>query len=123
MLCPACNYSNAPIRTECNGCGLTLIGGPPVAEPAPITGFDHMRPDGNALIWTGWTLAFLAVVCTIAGSLMSPVTQRYSYMDPEPNNLKFVLIWLGGGMFTLAVVAWGVGQIVRAISFLPGKEN
>ena len=37
--------------------------------------------------------------------------------------LRWLLIWMAGGLFQLTLMALAVGSIVRAIWFLPGVET
>jgi hypothetical protein len=78
----------------------------------------------------GWMCLIGAVICFLV-SMNPPVPQAsYSYSGADPYTIRELqratTAWLWGvgaaTLFSLFLVFWSVGYVVRAISFLPGKD-
>lgn len=69
------------------------------------------RPDGSKVMALGW-LFFIGSIVALFVALNTINT-----------NLKFLSQVLASGFFSLFLFLWSVGYIVRAISFLPGRDE
>lgn len=81
------------------------------------------RPTGDATIMASWLLLIVATMLLLIGIILPETSQPYSFEPAEPNIWKWRIIWLGAALFSIGVLLWSVGTIVRAISFLPGKAD
>jgi hypothetical protein len=73
-------------------------------------------------------LFFLSFNAGPTASQISLATNPYagSYAASDLANAYarvFLMQVAGGGFFSLFLILWSVGYIVRAISFLPGKDD
>lgn len=76
------------------------------------------RPDGTNQIYCGWFAMIIAVVLVVSG-----MKAEVSSYDPDSYAGKIVLISLGGALFGMSFFLLAIGWVIRAIYFLPGKED
>jgi hypothetical protein len=89
------------------------------------------RPDGRTPMTVGWVcLAVSLVLVAISLTIKTDIAEgsRFailSRLDGAADKLRNILNLrvAAGAFFSLFLVLWGVGYIVRAISFLPGKDD
>ncbi|RXR28644.1 hypothetical protein [Sphingobium fluviale] len=85
-------------------------------DKAPV-----FRGDGGGIITTSWWCAGLSVFCLIAAMMIS--TQDYmGNVDQSNIQSRFFISLLGGFFAWCWSILFGVGHIVRAIYFLPGRS-
>ena len=111
--CRQCNFENSVNAEHCAACGHSFTGG----APATVADTDRMRhinsgrrPDGSLPMLFGWLAFGLSVLFEILA------------LSAEGLGTKWVAALAAGAFFSLFLVLWGVGYIVSAISFLPGKD-
>lgn len=97
----------------------------------------RVRPTGETTQIVGWLFLAISLVLIFAGWASGTQTYGLDYLrgiaansvvassaaGSIPRSLEQKL-WLAaaGGAFCLFLVFWSVGTLVRAISFLPGRE-
>jgi choline-glycine betaine transporter len=85
-------------------------------SPEPI-----LRPTGEGAISIGgWAFA-LGVMCLIGSFFIE--TSRYGEINYGAINWRWNLMLFGAGLAQLGTLVWLAGYIVRAIFFLPGKDD
>lgn len=92
------------------------------------------RPDGSKPIALGWLSLVAALILLLLSMGMGPSdTQAHlakwsSYGSEYAGTVaaayakQFLMQIAAGGFFSLFLVLWSVGYVVRAISFLPGRN-
>ena len=106
--CRSCNAENPPLAEICTTCG-TPFGIPPgePSHPLPATEYPA-RPTGTVPMVIGWICFGLAVVF---GLLAMAGAAAWNFAVAA------------SGFFSLFLVLWSVGYVVRAISFLPDRSS
>jgi hypothetical protein len=116
--CMQCGAEAADDNPTCEECGYRFVyvageaveGYPGVAPPA------QARPSGEAPMMVGG--------CCLAGSILLGLIGLMRDADtPGAVAGNWGLVLLGAALFQLFLVFWGVGYIVRAISFLPASDH
>lgn len=79
------------------------------------------RPDGNSQIVGAWVLLILGVLLLLMGANMHVDT--YPSIDTSDLMAKWLVMYVGSGSVGLAVLLFMTGWIIRAISFLPGRDD
>jgi len=122
VTCERCNSQVYKTAKQCPACNHGMNGEPiEVAEDA--VPWREPRPTGSAHITAAVIIGALAVVLSVISALMPDLVREYSWSDVQPNKAKYLIALLSNGLFGLAVVLWGVGQIIKAISFLPRGDR
>jgi hypothetical protein len=119
--CPRCSETMADNAIVCEECGYRLH--PVLSVPAEegdrsiiSSEASTRRPDGTITLIIAWVIFALTAICVFVGL-------RYESNDPTDWIGQVTLLLIGGSLFQLFLVLWGVGSIVNAISFLPGKDD
>ena len=93
------------------------------------------RPTGTVPLIVGWVCLAAAIIALMVSLGSGPAswerelaTNPYASADLIARTAtgyarQWQLQMVAGGFFSLFLIFWGVGYIVRAISFLPGKED
>jgi hypothetical protein len=76
------------------------------------------RPDGSNQIYCGWFAMLFSVIFVISG-----FKAEVSSYEPDSFTHKVALLSVGGSLFGIALFLLATGWIIRAIYFLPGKED
>ncbi len=72
----------------------------------------------------GVAIVLVAMILTWIAAAMGVTESSYnSEIDPAKVALKSLLFLIASGSFSLGIVLWLAGYIVKAISFLPGRLN
>ena len=81
------------------------------------------RPDGSEL--KGYAAAaFVIGIMGVITSYWYPAAEStYGDVDAGRLALKANLLILGGALTQIGAIAWLMGHVVEAISFLPGKDD
>lgn len=87
------------------------------------------RPNGGGLIVVGMTFIIVGILAATVGILVpeisSPGSDGYGGLLPATpavyNLWKWPLFWGGSGLSSLGFSLWAIGQVIRAIFFLPGR--
>lgn len=79
------------------------------------------RPDGSGQFSGGWALLVLGCVLSFVGAVTE--AKSYSGIDADALVLKWMLIYIGGGLISAAFLLFITGWIINAISFLPGRDD
>jgi hypothetical protein len=118
--CVSCNYEFKFYRDD-QGVERSA-GDPAAASPSPAV---SDRPNGGAPMAIGWTCLALSILCLlIAVSGPSSYGGGYSMSGAADAAARsFLGMAAASGLFSMFLIFWSVGYIVRAISFLPGKES
>ena len=112
--CPDCNFENRVNAEHCAACGHVFNGGAPVSVDGGASlgaAASPERPDGSLPMLFGWIALGASVLFEILAVSADEVAGAWA------------ATLAAGGFFSLFLVLWGVGYIVRAISFLPGRET
>ena len=87
------------------------------------------RPDGDGLMSSGaWLMAIGVAIAVIAGIAASNAGDGaytdYAMMEAAQQALFYANIaWFGSGLFSVGLLVWLTGNIVKAISFLPSRVD
>ena len=87
------------------------------------------RPDGDGLMSSGgWLMAIGVAIAVIAGIAVSNAGDGaytdYALMQAAQDALFYANVaWFGSGLFSVGLLIWLTGNIVKAISFLPAKVH
>ncbi len=111
--CTKCGAKNDSIASACASCFHPF--NDVAASPASTPAQKGARPDGNAPLDIGLYCAFLGVVGIFVAMMMADSYESRSFFT------SFNISVIGGVLFSLGLVLWSVGYIVKAISFLPAK--
>ena len=102
-------------------------GGERMASEAPSA---MPRPTGGMLLGWGWALVSIGVLLVLFGVLLMPaysvpgragIEGLIPAVLPTPNAARLPVILLGAASVQLGILLALVGQIVRAMFFLPGR--
>ena len=115
--CPVCGLEAEPAATECSGCQYKFTSA--VADADTDTGAASSRPTGEGPTTAGW-FCFCGAVLLFIFSLGTP-TETYNLSLAEAYARQWIFQMGAAGAFSLAILLWCVGYIVKAISFLPGR--
>lgn len=143
--CPICGTDANDDTLQCEECGYKYTNlGPSLGagqarstEGAQITNVALVdeRPTGRLPIIVGWICFGIAVVLVFISFAQAPqswerdlAANPYASADlvarvAQGYARQWLLRLVGGGFFSLFLIFWSVGYIVRAISFLPGKDQ
>ena len=122
--CLNCGVDAPDEATNCAVCGraFAYVPGGKVSDNSEMpvdTGWK--RPDGKVLLACGWTA--LAVGLLLLLMSFSTGTSSYGEIDPAALAAKWNLLIGGGGLLQIGIFLVIAGTIVRAIWFLPGKDD
>lgn len=79
------------------------------------------RPNGSGQFAGGWALLVLGCLLLIAGVITE--AKSYGGIDADALVLKWMLIYVGGGLISAAFLLFIAGWIINAVSFLPGRDE
>ena len=79
------------------------------------------RPDGSGQFTGGWALLVLGCILSFVG--VTTEAKSYSGIDADTLVLKWMLIYVGGGLISAAFLLFITGWIINAVSFLPGRDD
>jgi hypothetical protein len=148
--CPMCGTDANDDTLRCEECGYNYINLAPslgagqatTLEPGQISTVPAVvaeRPTGSAPMIVGWvcfaigiTLLFMSLgqgpkswdvsmATNLAGNPYAPPETFSRVAEAYARQWHFQVA--AGGFFSLFLILWSVGYIVRAISFLPGREG
>jgi hypothetical protein len=116
--CAVCNYKFTVVYAE---------GEAQAQASAEIAKFESPRPTGMMPMAVGWTcLGFSVLLLLLSlGSGPESYALRLGMMDEVAAAYarQFLMQVSAGALFSLFLVFWSVGYIVRALSYLPGKDT
>ena len=147
--CPMCGADARDDTLRCEDCGYNYTNlGPSLgsgetrpADSVPLATFAAAaeRPSGLIPMIIGWVCFAIGVILVFISFGQAPDAWEVSmasnlagnpYAPPETFSRvaeAYARQWYfqvaAGGFFSLFLILWSVGYIVRAISFLPGKEQ
>ena len=115
--CPKCGNLQEDAAATCTHCGEPFPFGGRVGhdrigmtdETRVLGEASWTRPTGGATIRSGTILMILAMVVAFFGGFDAP--DHY-----------LALAWISGGAFQLGFILFCLGQIQKALWFLPGRE-
>lgn len=118
--CASCNYEFKFYRDDE---GTEVFAGDPSAV-APGEAISD-RPNGTVPMAIGWTCLALSILSLlIATSGPSSSGGAYSMSGAADAAARsFLGMAAASGLFSMFLIFWSVGYIVRAISFLPGRDS
>lgn len=117
--CAQCRREAADDATECPNCGRAFAAVPEPDLERPLT----KRPSGEAFILGGQVFMLLGAAALLFGLVMPGARREYGFGELVVDPWKWRLIWGGAAAFNIALFVWAVGQIQRAIFFLPGEDR
>ena len=79
------------------------------------------RPNGSVMLPMGWSSIALGAICVLIAQGNEP-TDYMGRIDPDKVANAALLMGGGEAFLQLGVLMLLAGYIVRAISFLPGKD-
>ncbi|SCW56109.1 hypothetical protein SAMN02927924_01361 [Sphingobium faniae] len=79
------------------------------------------RPDGSGQITGAWVLLLLGMLVSVVGIFRDVST--YPSIDLADLAAKWMMIYVGGAMITISFFLFLAGWIIRAIWFLPGRDD
>lgn len=79
------------------------------------------RPDGTGQLISGVIIAIAGAGTFVSGMLTH--VSRYPTVDFEALAFRSQLLFGGGAMLSIALLLLAVGWILKAISFLPGRDD
>ena len=112
--CRACGIENRASATDCANCGHSFSAAVDPDAPRPAireVTYPRSRPDGGVPMLLGWVWLGLSVVLGLIA------------LNADDPKAAFVMQAGSGAFFSLFLVFWSVGYIVRAISFLPASSE
>ena len=134
--CPMCGTDTDNREARCLNCDYQFqptASGPTadLESKAVETGNANTRPDGGTpmlIAWCCFCLGILAIFISMTIKVESWEVGPYASTSglqsaSQKLNAIFLLQIAAGGLFSLFLMLWSVGYIVRAISFLPGKQD
>lgn len=80
-----------------------------------------MRPKGDGQFIGGW-FAFISGLAFLLWSLLIDA-KNYNGVDVDALASKWILLYLSGAAIGGAILLFMTGWIIRAISFLPGRDD
>jgi hypothetical protein len=109
--CETCGREFAFQTTEAGTSSLTQV------LEAPL----GARPDGSTMIPIGAALMVFGILGVFGSLMIDPVD--YAGIDHDKIALQWNLLIGGGALAQIGFFLLLVGYILRAISFLPGRES
>ena len=111
--CPMCGTDAQSDALHCEQCAYTFamsnstssVGG----SSQGVQGIE--RPNGNIPIQLSWIFLIISVGLFL-----------WSLVEYDNIVMSWLMQISSGGFFSLFLILWSVGYIVRAISFLPGRD-
>lgn len=136
--CPLCGIDAEDAVSKCTGCGYKFAGteqddGDDQAWSAYDATPPQQRPDGGTPMMLGWLCLMIALILAAVAYSQGPESWQISAAGygstsalsglAEAHGRQWTFQLASGGFFSLFLVFWSVGYIVRAISFLPGNTG
>ena len=136
--CPLCGIDADDAEKKCGGCGYPFSGAEVDADDEDIwlsseSSAAPDRPDGGTPMIVGWVCLAASLIFTIVAFNQGPESWQVSAAEygsssalsglADAYGRQWAFQLAAGGFFTLFLVFWSVGYVVRAISFLPGKVD
>lgn len=119
-ICPQCSAGNAEEAVECHKCGFRGAGTAPETVQATLNS-PRTRPDGTILRILGWVMmAFGAYLFLMAFQEIRGYGGRSSMDGIVGAGLAFTL---ASYVFNTGLALALIGQVVRALWFLPGPQH
>jgi di/tricarboxylate transporter len=93
----------------------------PRAAFTPETPAQWVRPDGRSAIAGGSAAVILGIICVLISFMINPY--EYGQVDAGALRWQWGLLFFGAGIAQIGLMLWLAGYIVKAISFLPGRDD
>ena len=125
-ICTNCGVKNDAWEANCVRCKAPFVEGvdPPVEEARAQSETTYQaaaRPTGEDTILLGGIALVLGLIALAFGWFLPAAEYSYSGIDPERLQLKANLMVVGGVLANSGALAYFAGQIINAISYLPGR--
>lgn len=126
--CRNCNQENLDAAICCVMCGASWNGADDVVVSSDAVSHVRVdRPDGSTPMMLGWAALVASLLLFLVSLVSGPAAYEMGpYGSASSVADKLATQWLmqlgSGALFSLFLILWSVGYIVRAISFLPASD-
>lgn len=129
--CPACGQPASADDQVCTKCRAPLVATAPATEGAAVATAassaavwppaQSQRPNGEGILQTAYVLGTLALLMLLLSWNMD--VESYGELDGEKLAIRWWMLVGAGGLFQLGVIAWAVGRVVHALSFIGSEPS